>query len=146
MLRAVYDVRRQDMPGFISQSLERIVAALLGILHGDGAPGSWQGGAPVDPARITAIVAASGIRTRPLRQARDWGYQRLSAGTTVIQLDAAPPPVARLARSGCASTGAMELSDGSTRVIVNCGGAALSGRRCRRSHAGACGPRLRTRT
>ncbi|MGF7169939.1 putative heparinase superfamily protein [Sphingobium xanthum] len=127
MLRAVYDVRREDMPGFIAQTLERIVAALLGVLHGDGAPGSWQGGAPVDPARITAIVAASGIRTRPLRQARDWGYQRLSAGTTVIQLDAAPPPVARLARCGCASTGAMELSDGSTRVIVNCGGAALAG-------------------
>lgn len=127
MLRATYDVRRQDLPLFINQTLERVVAALLGILHGDGAPGSWQGGTPVDPARITAIVAASGIRTRPLRQARDWGYQRLSAGQTVIQLDAAPPPVARLAKSGCASTGAIELSDGSVRVIVNCGGAALPG-------------------
>jgi uncharacterized heparinase superfamily protein len=100
---------------------------LLGILHGDGAPGSWQGSAPTDPARITAIVAASGIRTRPLRQARDWGYQRLSAGGTVVQIDAAPPPVARLARNGCASTGAIELSDGATRLIVNCGGAALAG-------------------
>jgi uncharacterized heparinase superfamily protein len=127
MLRAVYDVRREDLPAFASQTLERIVGALLGILHGDGAPGSWQGGAPIDPARITAIVAASGIRTRPLRQARDWGYQRLSAGTTVVQLDAAPPPVSRLAKSGCASTGAIELSDGPIRVIVNCGGAALAG-------------------
>lgn len=127
MLRATYAVRREDMPAFLADSLERIVAALLGILHGDGAPGSWQGGAPVDPATITAIVAASGVRTRPLRQARDWGYQRLSAGTTVIQLDAAPPPVARLGRNGCASTAAMELSDGPVRVIVNCGGAAMAG-------------------
>jgi uncharacterized heparinase superfamily protein len=127
MLRAVYDVRREDLPGFVVQSLERMVSALLGILHGDGAPGSWQGGAPIDPARVTAIVAASGIRTRPLRQARDWGYQRLSAGATVVQLDAAPPPVSRLAKSGCASTGAMDLSDGPTRIIVNCGGAAMAG-------------------
>lgn len=127
MLRATYAVRREDMPGFLAAGLERIVAALLGILHGDGAPGSWQGGAPIDPAFITAIVAASGVRTRPLRQARDWGYQRLSAGTTVIQLDAAPPPVARLGRNACASTGAMELSDGPVRVIVNCGGAAMTG-------------------
>jgi uncharacterized heparinase superfamily protein len=127
MLRAVYDVRRQDLPLFLGQTLERIVSALLGILHGDGAPGSWQGGGPIDPARITAIVAASGIRTRPLRQARDWGYQRLAAGQTVVQVDAAPPPVSRLARSGCASTGAFELSDGPTRVIVNCGGAAMPG-------------------
>lgn len=127
MLRAVYDVRREDVPGFMAETLERMVAALLGILHGDGAPGSWQGGAALDPAKITAIVAASGIRTRPLRQAREWGYQRLSGGTTVVQVDAAPPPVARLARNGCASTGAIEISDGPIRLVVNCGGAGLAG-------------------
>ncbi|MBU0794088.1 MAG: heparinase II/III family protein [Alphaproteobacteria bacterium] len=127
MLRAVYDVRRTDLPVWLAEHLERMVAALLGILHGDGAPGSWQGGAPLDPARITAIVAASGIRTRPLRQARDRGYQRLSGGTTVVQVDAAPPPVARLASNGCASTAALEVSDGPVRLIVNCGGAALAG-------------------
>ncbi|BAK64844.1 hypothetical protein SLG_01690 [Sphingobium sp. SYK-6] len=127
MLRAVYDVRREDMPAFVNQTLERVVAALLGILHGDGAPGCWQGGVPIDPSRITTIVAASGIRTRPLRQARDWGYQRLAAGQAVVQVDAAPPPVARLARNGCASTGAFELSDGPTRIIVNCGGAVMAG-------------------
>jgi uncharacterized heparinase superfamily protein len=127
MLRAVYDVRRKDMPAYIGQMLERIVAALLGILHGDGALGSWQGAAPIDPARVTAIIAASGVRTRPLRQARDWGYQRLAAGQTVVQVDAAPPPIARLARSGCASTGAFEMSDGTVRLIVSCGGAALAG-------------------
>lgn len=127
MLRAVYDVRDQALPAFIEQSLERIVSALLGILHGDGAPGNWQGGAAIDPLRITAIVAASGIRTRPLRQARDWGYQRMSSGSTVVQVDAAPPPVARLASNGCASTAAIEVSDGPVRLIVNCGGAALAG-------------------
>lgn len=127
MLRAVYDVRRQDMPRFLVELLEKIAAAMLGILHGDGALGSWQGGAPMDPARITAIIAASGVRTRPLRQARDWGYQRLTAGQTVVQVDAAPPPVARLTQSGCASTGALEMSDGPTRLIVNCGGAAFAG-------------------
>ena len=127
MLRAIYDVRDQALPAFIEQSLERIVSALLGILHGDGAPGNWQGGAAIDPVRITAIVAASGIRTRPLRQARDWGYQRMSSGSTVVQVDAAPPPVARLASNGCASTGAIEVSDGPVRLIVNCGGAALAG-------------------
>ena len=127
MLGAVYDVRRKELPGSIAELMERVVAAMLGILHGDGAPGNWQGSAWADPARITTIIAASGIRTRPLRQAREWGYQRLAAGQTVVQVDAAPPPVARLARSGCASTGAIEVSDGPIRLIVNCGGAALTG-------------------
>jgi uncharacterized heparinase superfamily protein len=127
MLQSVYEVRRKELPGSILQLLERIVAAMLGILHGDGAPGSWQGAVPIDPARVTAIVGGSGVRTRPLRQARDWGYQRLAAGQTVVQVDAAPPPVSRLTASGCASTGAIEVSDGPVRLIVNCGGAAFAG-------------------
>jgi uncharacterized heparinase superfamily protein len=127
MLAGVYGVRRKELPGWVAALTERAVAAMLGILHGDGAPGNWQGSAWTDPARVTTIIAASGVRTRPLRQARDWGYQRLAAGQTVVQVDAAPPPVARLARSGCASTAAIEVSDGSVRLIVNCGGAALTG-------------------
>jgi uncharacterized heparinase superfamily protein len=45
----------------------------------------------------------------------------------VVLVDAAPPPVARITEAGCASTLAFELSDGPTRLVVNCGGAALTG-------------------
>ncbi len=45
----------------------------------------------------------------------------------MVQMDAAPPPRARHARFGCASTLAFEMSDGVHRLIVNCGGAALAG-------------------
>ena len=57
-----------------------------------------------------------------MRQARDWGYQRLAAGSAVLIVDAAPPPVARLVDGGCASTLAFEFSDGASRLMVNCGG------------------------
>ena len=127
-LRAVYAIRRKDPPDPIAQALARAVPALLGVTLGDGGLSSWQGGAPIDAARIDAAVMASGVRTRPLRQARDWGYQRLGCGQTRIVLDAAPPPVTRLAAGGCASTLAFELSDGPQRLIVNCGGAAGAGR------------------
>jgi uncharacterized heparinase superfamily protein len=127
MLRSVYDVRRQDIPAWLGQSLDQTVAALLGVVMGDGSLGSWQGGAPVDPETLRSIIEMSRVRTRPLRQARDWGYQRLVAGQTIVVVDAAPPPVARLAGMGCASTCAMELSDGPHRVVVNCGGSGLAG-------------------
>ena len=127
MVRAVYDVRREQAPAFITEALGRMVPALLGLCHGDGGLGSWQGAGAIDPATIEAVVRASRVRARPLRQASDWGYQRLVAGTTIVQIDAAPPPVARLADAGCASTTAIEISDGPQRLIVNCGGAALSG-------------------
>src|SRR3546814_11541203 len=58
-----------------------------------------------------------------MRQAREWGYQRLAAAKAVVIIDAAPPPVARVIDGGCASTLAFEMSDGPHRLIVNCGGA-----------------------
>lgn len=127
MLRQTYVVRREDVPVWLTEALESAVAAMLGLLHGDGAPGSWQGGAPVDPAWLSSVIGVTAVRTRPLKHARDWGYQRFSAGQTVLLVDAAPPPVARLASAGCASTAAIEISDGPTRIVVNCGGAALAG-------------------
>ena len=127
MVRAVYDVRREQAPPFLMEAMARMVPALLGLCHGDGGLGSWQGAGAIDPATIDAVIRASRVRARPLRQASDWGYQRLVAGATIVQIDAAPPPVARLADAGCASTSAIEISDGPQRLIVNCGGAALSG-------------------
>jgi uncharacterized heparinase superfamily protein len=89
---------------------------------GDGALSSWQGDNPGDPHRLAALVEGCGLRARPLRAARGWGYQRMSALGTVIVLDAAPPPPPRMAAAGCASTLAVEISDGAQRLIVNCGG------------------------
>jgi len=122
-LREAYAARRLDPPQSVETALARMVPALLGVCLGDRALSSWQGGGPIDADRVAQVVEASGVRTRPLRQARDWGYQRLASGTAVAIMDAAPPPVARLVEGGCASTLAFEFSDGPQRLIVNCGGA-----------------------
>jgi hypothetical protein len=106
---------------------ELLVPPLLALRHGDGALGNWQGQAAIPADRVNAVIDASGVRTRPLSAVQGWGYQRIKAGDTLVQFDAAPPPRARHVRMGCASTLAFELSDGPARVIVNCGGAALTG-------------------
>ncbi|WP_085808329.1 heparinase II/III family protein [Sphingomonas sp. TZW2008] len=123
MLRESYAARRLELPGFAHEAMVRIVPALLGSCHAERGLASWQGGGPVPADAVAQVIAASGIRTRPLRQARDWGYQRLAAAGAVLIVDAAPPPVARVVDGGCASTLAFELSDGPARIIVNCGGA-----------------------
>ena len=130
-LSACYRATRRDPPEAIPAMLGLLVPPLLGVLHGDGGLGNWQGAGAIDAARIEALVAATGVRARPLREARQWGYQRVSAGpqrtATVLVVDAAPPPLARHARHGCASTLAFELSAGRQRLVVNCGGAAFAG-------------------
>src|SRR5205085_11036508 len=72
---------------------------------------------------VAAAVEGAGIAVRPLRQARGWGYQRLQAKQTVLVFDAAPPPPPRSLAGACASTLAFELSDGPSRLVINCGGA-----------------------
>src|SRR5213075_1795670 len=98
------------------------LAALHGISMGDGSLSSWQGCGPGEQSRLNALVDGCGLRARPLRQARGWGYQRMSALGTIVVLDAAPPPPQKMASRGSASTLAFELSDGQQRLIVNCGG------------------------
>ena len=121
-LAAVYAMRKIELTGELTAALGRAVPALLGISHGDGGLSSWQGIVPVAAARVEAAVNAAKVRARPLRQAADWGYQRMTGGHTRVIIDAAPPPVQRLARGGAASTLAVELSDGTHRLVVNCGG------------------------
>ncbi len=127
MLRQAYVARDEDIPDFLTDALGRMVPAMLGLTHSDGGLGAWQGSGHVGPERIEKLVAASGVRARPQRQALDWGYQRVNAGQSVLLVDAGPPPNAKQALVGCSSTLAFEFSFAAQRMIVNCGGAGLIG-------------------
>ncbi|MFL6722152.1 MAG: heparinase II/III family protein [Sphingomonas sp.] len=122
LLRACYQAAKQTMPDGIEAAAQASLAALHGVMMGDGALSSWQGCGPGEAARLAALIDGCGLRARPLRQARGWGYQRMSALGTILVLDAAPPPPQKMAAQGSASTLAFELSDGGQRLVVNCGG------------------------
>lgn len=122
-LRAVYYAGGRDMPERLADAMSAAVAALLGVTLGDDALSSWQGGNMVSRRRVEAAIEGSGVQSRPLRQARGWGYQRLVSKASVAIFDGAPPPASRSFSGGCASTLAFEFSDGPNRLIVNCGGA-----------------------
>jgi uncharacterized heparinase superfamily protein len=122
LLRAAYFAAKQSLPDGFEAAAAAAMAALHGVTMGDGALSSWQGGNPRQPAHLAALIEGCGLRARPLRNARGWGYQRLSALGTIVVLDAAPPPPAKMAEAGCASTLAFEMSDGAQRIVINCGG------------------------
>ncbi|HQA17177.1 MAG TPA: heparinase II/III-family protein [Novosphingobium sp.] len=126
-LRACYQAVRRDPPQALETMLGLLVPPLLALTHGDGSLGSWQGGWAVDAGDLGLLIEASGVRTRPLRDVRQWGYQRVVAQKGVLQFDAAPPPLAKHTRSGCASTLAFEFSHAGQRLVVNCGGAGCAG-------------------
>lgn len=126
LVRAAYAAAKQSIPEAFEAAAAAALAALHGVRMGDGGFASWQGGNPGDLARIVAISEGCGMRARPLRAARGWGYHRLSALGTIVSLDAAPPPLPGMAHAGSASTLAFELSDGDQRLVVSCGGPGLA--------------------
>ena len=122
LLRACYQAAKQTIPDGIDGAGQAALAALHGVTMGDGSLSSWQGCNAGLAGRLTALIEGCGLRARPLRQARGWGYQRMSALGTIVVVDAAPPPPQKVAGRGSASTLAFELSDGGQRLVVNCGG------------------------
>lgn len=126
-LEACYAAVKRAAPPALQAMLQLLVPPLLALRHGDGGLGSWQGAGGTSAHALARLIAASGVRTRPARDTRHWGYQVVAAGKSVLQFDAAPPPRPRDARFGCASTLAFELSHGASRIVVNCGGAELAG-------------------
>ena len=89
-LRAVYYAGDREMPEAVADALSGAVGALLGVTLGDEALSSWQGGNMVSKRRIAAAVEGSGVRARPLRQPRGWGYQRLEAKSTIAAVRRGP--------------------------------------------------------
>ncbi|MEN9932064.1 MAG: hypothetical protein RIS17_637, partial [Pseudomonadota bacterium] len=126
-LAACYRAVRSEPPQAVEAMMQLMVPPLLGLTHADGGLGNWQGAGAIEADRVARLIEASRVRTRPLRDVRQWGYQRVSASKSVLLFDAAPPPLAKHTASGCASTLAFEFSRGDQRLIVNCGGAALAG-------------------
>ncbi len=130
-LAACYRATRREPPPAIAAMLDVLAPPLLALTRADGSLGNWQGSGSVPPERVEALVRAASVRPRPLRPdaagAPHWGYQRIVARDAVLVCDAAPPPLARHSRYGCASTLAFEFSHGEHALIVNCGGAALAG-------------------
>src|SRR3954451_12995025 len=87
LLRGCYHAAKQEIPEAIEAAAPASLAALHGVTLGDGALSSWQGCGPGEGSRLTALIEGCGLRARPLRQARGWGYQRMSALGTILVLD-----------------------------------------------------------
>ena len=110
-------------PPLFPDTLGRLVPNLKGLALGDGIIGAWHGGAAVPAVALDRLTRRSATGNALTRNGRWSGYHRLSAGKTVLVIDAGPPPLSRLAL-GHAGTLAFELSDGADRLITNCGGTA----------------------
>ncbi|OYQ29285.1 hypothetical protein CHU93_08080 [Sandarakinorhabdus cyanobacteriorum] len=111
-------------PPLFADTLARLVPTLRGMALGDGRIGAWHGSAVIGADALDRLARKAATGTELRRGGRWSGFHRLSAGRSIVILDAGPPPPARLCGHGHAGTLAFEMSDGAERLITNCGGAA----------------------
>ncbi|HEU4549855.1 MAG TPA: heparinase II/III family protein [Rhizomicrobium sp.] len=116
----------QEPPHVVRNAHDRMAPMLRFFRHGDGALALFNGGGECDPRLVAGLLARDEIRGQPFFHARHSGYQRLSASRTLCLIDCGKPPAGAFSQQAHAGTGAMELSSGADRIVVNCGTGGLS--------------------
>lgn len=120
-LRALMQATQVEVPAFLQGGIDRMVPMLRAFRLGDGGLVLFNGGGEGHRAVIDAVLAQAGVKGRALLGARHVGFQRLSAGRTVVVMDAGGPPPPGADVLAHAGTLAFEMSVGAHRLIVNCG-------------------------
>jgi uncharacterized heparinase superfamily protein len=117
------DMTNSETPGALRAVHDRMAPMLRFFQHADEGLALFNGSNEGDARVIASLLSRSESAERPSAQARHSGYQRLSAGPSVVLVDTGmPPPIAYAAQAhaGCLS---FEFSTSEHRVIVNCGAA-----------------------
>jgi uncharacterized heparinase superfamily protein len=110
------------VPLFVEGVIERMVGMLRFFCLGDGGLALFNGGKEEDVYRIDATLAEAGVKELPPASALSGRFERVAAGSLVMLVDVGVPPPAGADHGAHAGPGAIEVSVGRDRLIVNCGG------------------------
>jgi uncharacterized heparinase superfamily protein len=110
-----------EPPHALRNARDRMAPMLRFFRHGDGMLALFQGGREGDPRMIAGLLARDDVRGQPFGHARHSGYQRFTAGRSLILLDCGRVPEGAFADQSHAGFLALEMSSGPHRLVVNCG-------------------------
>ena len=110
-----------EPPHTLRNAADRIATMVRFFRHGDGALALFQGGLENDPRAVAALLARDEVHGNPFHHARHSGYQRLTAGRSLVLMDVGKAPPGAYAVDAHAGFLAFEFSSGESRVVVNCG-------------------------
>jgi uncharacterized heparinase superfamily protein len=127
VLRHLIDVRsalgsaERHAPAEVIAAIDRMAPIVRFFRHGDGGlalfNGSWEG----ERTLMDLVLARSGSSEPAPTMALQSGFQRLTAGTSLVLVDAGSPPGRGMDGSAHAGTLSFEMSAAHERLVVNCG-------------------------
>ncbi len=120
-LRSAFRAGQLEVPHELSLAIARMVPVLKFFRHGDGGLAVFHGGGEGSALMLDAIQTISEARGRVLKRLPEMGYERLTAGRSLVLADVAPPPPRGFDGEAHAGLLSFEFSVGRERLIVNCG-------------------------
>lgn len=114
----------QEIPNELRGAHDRIAPMIRFFRHGDGALALFHGGRECDTRMIAGLLARDEVRGQPFAFAPHSGYQRMTAGRTILVMDCGTAPPGAYSIDAHSSCLAFELSTSTHRIVVNCGTAA----------------------
>jgi uncharacterized heparinase superfamily protein len=127
VLRHLLDVRaalgsaERRAPAELIAAVDRMAPMLRFFRHGDGGlalfNGSWEG----ERSLMDLVLARSGSSEAAPTMALASGFQRMTAGTSLVIVDAGSPPGRGMDGTAHAGTLSFEMSAAHERLVVNCG-------------------------
>lgn len=120
-LRQTYVNLGHDVPAKLISGIDRMYPALRFFRHQGGDLALFNGATSTLANELMSVLRYDETSGQPFRSLPDLDYHRLSAGNTVVIVDAGCPQsvdLSHLAHAGCLS---FEMSSGRHRFITNCG-------------------------
>jgi hypothetical protein len=120
-LRAIFMAAGIEVPLTLSSSIGTMIPALKLFRHGDGGLALFHGGAEESSLLIDAIITQSGAKGRVARRLVETGFDRITAGRSLLIADCATPAARGHDKTAHAGLLSFEFGQGRERLIVNCG-------------------------
>jgi uncharacterized heparinase superfamily protein len=117
--RALLVAANRVPPEELTRTIDRMAPMLRAMCHGDGALAAFNDSGEDDARIVDTTLKLADVKASPLANAPHSGYQRLSAGASVVIFDTGAPDAGSV--NAHAGTLAFEMSVGDNRLIVNCG-------------------------
>jgi uncharacterized heparinase superfamily protein len=120
-IRGMLEAADRQVPVEVHAAIERMAPMVRYFRHGDGSLCLFNGGVEEESVFIDAVLERAGVSGEAPPSPPDMAFQRMAAGTTLVLMDAGPPPPKGYDSEAHAGALSIEVSSGQERVIVNCG-------------------------
>ncbi|MFA6280103.1 MAG: heparinase II/III family protein [Bdellovibrionales bacterium] len=120
-LRTALRVAQMEMPAELTLAIARMVPALKFFRHGDGGLALFNGAREGSALTLDATLTMAEVKGRVLKRLAHMGYERLTAGRSLLLVDSAGPPPRPYDQGAHAGLMSFEFSVGRERLITNCG-------------------------